>query len=83
MRTFGLKALTIVVAALAGVIIVHSLIYLSVDPGILSAQMPISPRRPMTCAPPFWTIGLSDLDLHDVADLARCVGFLLSAERTT
>jgi len=40
MRTFGLKMLVVVVAALVGAIFVHSLVYLSIDPGSLSAQMP-------------------------------------------
>jgi hypothetical protein len=41
MRTFGLKVLIVVVAALAGAVAIHSLVYLSIDPGSLSAQMPI------------------------------------------
>jgi hypothetical protein len=40
MRTFGLKMLVVVFAALVGAIVVHSLVYLSIDPGSLSAQMP-------------------------------------------
>jgi hypothetical protein len=40
MRTFGLKVLMVVVAALVGTAVIHSLVYLSIDPGILSAQMP-------------------------------------------
>jgi hypothetical protein len=32
--------LVVVVAALVGAIVVHSLVYLSIDPGSLSAQMP-------------------------------------------
>jgi hypothetical protein len=40
MRTFGLKVLIVVVAALVGAITIHSLVYLSIDPGSLSAQMP-------------------------------------------
>ena len=40
MRTFGLKVLIVVVAALVGTAVIHSLVYLSIDPGILSAQMP-------------------------------------------
>jgi hypothetical protein len=40
MRTFGLKVLIVVVVALVGTAVIHSLVYLSIDPGILSAQMP-------------------------------------------
>ena len=40
MRTVGLKVLIVVVAALVGAVAVHSLVYLSIDPGSLSAQMP-------------------------------------------
>jgi hypothetical protein len=40
MRTFGLKVLIVVVTALVGTAVIHSLVYLSIDPGILSAQMP-------------------------------------------
>jgi hypothetical protein len=40
MRTFGLKVLIVVVGALVGTAVIHSLVYLSIDPGILSAQMP-------------------------------------------
>jgi len=40
MRTFGLKVLIVVVAALVGTAVIHSLVYLSIDPGSLSAQMP-------------------------------------------
>jgi hypothetical protein len=40
MRTFGSKVLFAVVAALVGAFVIHSLVYLSVDPGSLSAQMP-------------------------------------------
>jgi hypothetical protein len=40
MRTLGLKVLIVVVATLVGAIIMHSLVYLSIDPGSLSAQMP-------------------------------------------
>jgi hypothetical protein len=40
MRKFGLKLLIVVVAALVGAIVVHSLVYLSIDPGSLSAQLP-------------------------------------------
>jgi hypothetical protein len=40
MRTFGSKVLFAVVAALVGAVVLHSLVYLSVDPGSLSAQMP-------------------------------------------
>jgi hypothetical protein len=40
MRTFGLKMLVVMVTALIGAIVVHSLVYLSIDPGSLSAQMP-------------------------------------------
>jgi hypothetical protein len=40
MRTFGLQLL-IVVVALVGAIVIHSLVYLSIDPGSLSAQMPV------------------------------------------
>ena len=41
MRTFGLKVLIVVVAALVGTAVIHSLVYLSIDPGSLSAQMPV------------------------------------------
>jgi hypothetical protein len=40
MRTFGLKVLMVVVGALVGTAVFHSLVYLSIDPGSLSAQMP-------------------------------------------
>jgi hypothetical protein len=40
MRTFGLQLLFVVVA-LVGAIVIHSLVYLSIDPGSLSAQMPV------------------------------------------
>jgi hypothetical protein len=40
MRIFGLKVLLAVVAALVGAVVIHSLVYLSIDPGSLSAQMP-------------------------------------------
>ena len=40
MRAFGLKVLIVVVAALVGTAVIHSLVYLSIDPGSLSAQMP-------------------------------------------
>jgi hypothetical protein len=42
MRTFGLKVLIVVVAALAGTAVIHSLVYLSIDAGSLSAEMPVS-----------------------------------------
>jgi hypothetical protein len=41
MRTFGLKVLIVVVAALVGAVVMHSLVYLSIDPSSLSAQMPV------------------------------------------
>jgi hypothetical protein len=41
MRTFGLQLLIVVVVALVGAIVIHSLVYLSIDPGSLSAQMPV------------------------------------------
>ena len=41
MRAFGLRALIVVVAALVGAAVIHSLVYLSIDPGSLSAQMPV------------------------------------------
>jgi hypothetical protein len=41
MRTFGLQVLIVVVVALVGTIVIHSLVYLSIDPGSLSAQMPV------------------------------------------
>jgi hypothetical protein len=40
MRTFGLKVLVVVVGALVSTAVIHSLVYLSIDPGSLSAQMP-------------------------------------------
>jgi hypothetical protein len=40
MRTVGLKVLIVAVAALVGAVLIHSLVYLSIDPGSLSAQMP-------------------------------------------
>jgi hypothetical protein len=36
----GLKVFLAVVAALIGVVVIHSLVYLSIDPGSLSAQVP-------------------------------------------
>jgi hypothetical protein len=41
MRTFGLQVLIVVVLALVGAIVIHSLVYFSIDPGSLSAQMPV------------------------------------------
>jgi hypothetical protein len=41
MRMIGLKVMVVVVAVLVGAIVVHSLVYLSIDPGILSARMPV------------------------------------------
>jgi hypothetical protein len=41
MRTFGLKVLIVIVAALVGAVVIHSLVYLSIDSGSLSAQMPV------------------------------------------
>jgi len=38
MRTFGLKVLIVIVAALVGAVVIHSLVYLSIDPGSLSAK---------------------------------------------
>jgi hypothetical protein len=40
MRIFGLTAAIVVIAALVGAVVIHSLVYLSIDPGSLSAQMP-------------------------------------------
>jgi hypothetical protein len=40
MRTLGLKLFIVVVAALVGAVVLHSFVYLSIDPGSLSAQMP-------------------------------------------
>ncbi|MDR3486422.1 MAG: hypothetical protein P4M05_16125 [Bradyrhizobium sp.] len=40
MRIFGLKVLIVLVAVLVGAVVMHSLVYLSIDPGSLSAQMP-------------------------------------------
>jgi hypothetical protein len=40
MRTFGLKVMMVLAAALVGAVVMHSLVYLSIDPGSLSAQMP-------------------------------------------
>jgi hypothetical protein len=40
MRTLGSKALIAAVAALVGAVIIHSFVYLSIDPGSLSAQVP-------------------------------------------
>jgi len=37
-----LKVLIVVVAALAGTAVIHSLVYLSIDAGSLSAEMPVS-----------------------------------------
>jgi hypothetical protein len=39
-RMLGLKVFLAVVAALIGVVVIHSLVYLSIDPGSLSAQVP-------------------------------------------
>jgi hypothetical protein len=41
MRTFGLKVLIVIAAALVGAVVIHSLVYLSIDPGSLSAEMPV------------------------------------------
>jgi hypothetical protein len=41
MRTFGLKVLIVVVAALVGAVVIHSLVYLSIDASSLSAQMTV------------------------------------------
>jgi hypothetical protein len=41
MRTFGLKVLIVVIAALVGAVVILSLVYLSIDAGSLSAQMPV------------------------------------------
>jgi hypothetical protein len=40
MRTFGSKVVIVVVCALGGAVVIHSLVYLSIDAGSLSAQMP-------------------------------------------
>ena len=41
MRTVGLKVVIVVVAAVVGAVVIQSLVYLSIDPGSLSAQMPV------------------------------------------
>jgi hypothetical protein len=41
MRALGLKVVTVVICVLVGAVVIHSLVYLSIDPGSLSAQMPV------------------------------------------
>jgi hypothetical protein len=41
MRALSLKALIVVISALVGAAVIHSLVYLSIDAGSLSAQMPV------------------------------------------
>jgi hypothetical protein len=41
MRTFGLKVMIVVITALVGAVVIQSLVYLSIDAGSLSAQMPV------------------------------------------
>jgi hypothetical protein len=41
MRALSLKALIVVISALVRAVVMHSLVYLSIDAGSLSAQMPV------------------------------------------
>jgi hypothetical protein len=41
MRAFSSKVVMVVICALVGAVVIHSLVYLSIDAGSLSAQMPV------------------------------------------
>jgi len=41
MDALGLKLLLVVITALVGAVVIHSLVYLSIGAGSLSAQMPV------------------------------------------
>jgi hypothetical protein len=41
MCALGLKVLIVVIATLVGAVVIHSLVYLSIDASSLSAQMPV------------------------------------------
>ena len=41
MRALGLKVATVVICVLVGAVVIHSLVYLSIDAGSLSAEMPV------------------------------------------
>jgi hypothetical protein len=41
MDALSLKVLVVVISALVGAVVIHSLVYLSIDAGSLSAQMPV------------------------------------------
>jgi hypothetical protein len=41
MRALSLKLVIVVICALVGAVVIHSLVYLSIDAGSLSAEMPV------------------------------------------
>jgi hypothetical protein len=41
MGALSLKVLIVVICTLVGAVVIHSLVYLSIDAGSLSAQMPV------------------------------------------